>query len=201
MTGQIFGVPWRIRLDKYIDAGRTILDWKTCANIQELKWNEALHEKATFIDNYGYMMRAAVYSEIEKQNANSKDDPLFIIVAISKEEPPDKEALLLNHRQRYDYELEQIKEKLPYFYAIKTGSMKPRRCGHCDYCRSTKQLSEIKPYYALLPQFRPHKEEEYDDITNPPLADSQTPGSVGDMPPVQCTDSVGSSVGLEVDAL
>ena len=44
---------------------RVIIDWKTCANIQELKWNTSLKAYETFIDTYGYMMRAAVYSEIE----------------------------------------------------------------------------------------------------------------------------------------
>ena len=102
MTGSIYGVPWRIRLDKYVPEGRLIIDWKTCANIGELKWNDALHEKVTFIDNYAYQMRAAVYAEIEKQNSGERSDPHFIIVAISKQDPPDKEVLSLNHRQRWD---------------------------------------------------------------------------------------------------
>lgn len=67
MTGKLFGVPWRIRVDKYAPDGRLIIDYKTVANINELKWSSELHEKVTFIDAYGYMMRAAVYSEIEKQ--------------------------------------------------------------------------------------------------------------------------------------
>lgn len=162
MTGLIWGVPWRIRLDKYVsDTGRMIIDYKTCANISELKWSEELREKVTFIDAYGYMMRAAVYSEVEKQNAHSDEDAHFIIIAVSKQDFPDKEALRLNHRQRYDYELEQIKKRLPTIQAIKEGRMKPKRCGVCDYCRSTKQLFAIKPYYALMPDFREAQEDDY----------------------------------------
>ena len=160
MVGNIAGVPWRIRLDKYIAAGRMIIDYKTCANISELKWSEALREKVTFIDAYGYMMRAAVYSEIEKQNANSNEDASFIIIAISKQDYPDKEVLMLNHRQRYDYELEQIKKRLPMIQAIKEGRVKPKRCGCCDYCRATKKLYAIKPYYALMPDFREEREDD-----------------------------------------
>lgn len=165
MTGELFGIPWRVRLDKYCadDDGRLIIDWKTCANIQELKWSDKLREKVTFIDAYGYMMRAAVYTEIEKQNVGSNEDASFIIVAISKQEYPDKEALLLNHRQRYDYELEQIKARVHTFQAVKEGRMKPRRCGYCDYCRATKKLFEIKPYYVLMPEFKEGREDEYDD--------------------------------------
>lgn len=160
MTGELWGVPWRIRLDKYVPDGRMIIDWKTVANISELKWSEALHEKVTFIDAYGYMMRAAVYTEIEKQNAHSSEDAPFIIVAISKQDPPDKEALYLNHRQRYDYELEQIKKRLGMIQMIKAGRIKPKRCGCCDYCRATKVLSAIRPYYTLMPDFREEKEDD-----------------------------------------
>ena len=160
MTGELWGVPWRIRLDKYVPDGRMIIDWKTVANISELKWSEALHEKVTFIDAYGYMMRAAVYTEIEKQNAHSSEDAPFVIVALSKQDPPDKEALYLNHRQRYDYELEQIKKRLGMIQMIKAGRIKPKRCGCCDYCRATKVLPAIRPYYTLMPDFREEKEDD-----------------------------------------
>ena len=160
MHGELFGVPWRIRLDKYVPDGRMIIDYKTVANIGELKWSEELREKVTFIDAYGYMMRAAVYSEIEKQNARSDKDPNFIIIAISKQDYPDKEVLMLNHRQRYDYELSKIGERLPMIQAIKDGRVKPKRCGYCDYCRATKKLYAIKPYYSLMPDFREEREDD-----------------------------------------
>lgn len=160
MTGELWGVPWRIRIDKYVPDGRMIIDWKTVANISELKWSEAMREKVTFIDAYGYMMRAAIYTEIEKQNAHSSEDAPFIIVAISKQDYPDKDALYLNHRQRYDYELEQIKKRLPLIQMIKEGRIKPKRCGCCDYCRATKVLSAIRPYYTLMPDFREEREDD-----------------------------------------
>ena len=163
ITGELFGVPWRARLDKYVPDGRLIIDWKTVANVSDLKWSDELHDKVTFIDAYGYMMRAAVYTELEKQTAGSTEDASFIIVAISKQDYPDKEALLLNHRQRYDYELAQIKERIPYIQAVKSGQMKAKRCGRCDYCRATKQLHEIRPYYTLMPEFREARDDEYDD--------------------------------------
>ncbi len=160
MHGQLFGVPWRIRLDKYVASGRMIIDYKTVANIGELRWSNEMREKVTFIDAYGYMMRAAVYSEIEKQNAQSDKDPNFLIIAISKQDYPDKEVLMLNHRQRYDYELEKIKERLPMIQMIKEGRAKPKRCGFCDYCRATKKLYAIKPYYSLMPDFREEREDD-----------------------------------------
>ena len=167
MTGELFGIPWRIRVDKYVPDGRWIIDWKTTKNIWETTYNPALKERETFVETYGYMMRAAVYSEIEKQSANAETDPHFLIVAISKQDPPDKEALLLNHRQRYDWELEQIKGRIGNILMVKNGSYKPKRCGFCGYCRATKKLFAIKPYYKLAPEFREGREEDYEPIAGP----------------------------------
>lgn len=190
MSGVLFGVPWRIRVDKYVADGRLIIDYKTVANINELKWSDALHEKVTFIDAYGYMMRAAVYSEIEKQYAHEKTDPHFIIIAISKQDYPDKDVLQLNHRQRYDYELEQIKEKLYSIQMIKTGRIKPRRCGYCDYCRATKKLFFIKPYFKLMPGFRDQMEEDYAADEGAVLVNAQETETMADMPTLQPADNM-----------
>lgn len=162
MTGKLFGIYWKIRLDKYVKDKRMIIDWKTTADINKLDYNPATKDRETFIETYGYMMRAAIYTEIEKQNANSDVNPAFVIVAISKQDPPDKEALLLNHDMRYAWELEQVQKKVLKFHDIKQGYTKPTRCGQCAYCRATKQLTKIIPYYTLNPQFREGKEVEYE---------------------------------------
>ncbi len=189
MTGKLFGVPWRIRLDKYIPDGRMIIDWKTCASITELRWSDELHQKVTFIDAYGYMMRAAVYSEIEKQFASAAADPHFIIVAISKQEFPDKEVIFLNHRQRYDYELSKIKERLQHIQFVRAGITTPKRCGVCDYCRATKKLWAIKPYYALMPEFREAREDDYQ--SGEVLADTPEKRSMALLSPVRAASDLG----------
>ena len=83
------------------------------------------------------MMRAAVYTEIEKQFKDSDRDANFVILAVSKQDPPDKAAMLLNHRQRYDFELEQIEKRMPRIISVLTKRVKPKRCGACEYCRGT----------------------------------------------------------------
>lgn len=178
LTGTIFGVPWRVRYDKYVPDGRMIIDYKTCASITELKWSDEMQAKVSFVDAMGYMFRAAVYSEIEKQAVSGDKDPEFLIIAVSKQDPPDKDVLRLNHRARYDYELEKVKERLPYILRIKDGSMKPRRCGRCAYCRATKHLFAIRPYYKLMPEFSDGKEEDYADGTGEMLAGPSEAGEL-----------------------
>jgi CRISPR/Cas system-associated endonuclease/helicase Cas3 len=161
--GELFGVKWRVRIDKYNPQNRIIIDWKTCADINKTEYNPILGERESFVEALGYLMRAAVYTEIEKQHTGNTEDANFVIVAVSKQDPPDKAALLLNHRQRYDYELEQIQKHMARIIDVKIGRVKPRRCGSCEYCRSTKVLKKITPYYTLNPKFREEREEEYDE--------------------------------------
>lgn len=162
MVGSVFGVPWRIRIDKRFPDRNIILDWKTSANIRDLEYNPITRERETFVEVYGYLMRAAIYSEIVKQNEHQEYDPQFIIVAVTKQDPPDLAVLSLNHRQRWDMELDQVRTKLPHIMRVKTYQEQAKRCGICDYCRATSRVKRIIPYYELKPAFR--GEEEYDDF-------------------------------------
>lgn len=164
MTGTLFGVKWKIRLDKYIPEKRIIVDWKTAADLTRTEYDPATGERGSFLEFLGYLMRAAVYSEIEKQNAGSGEDPKFIIAAVTKQDPPDKGVYLLNHRQRYDMELENVRGHMERIRQVKSGQVKPKRCGCCEYCRMTKRLRRIVPYYTLTPGYKEDREEEYDEL-------------------------------------
>ena len=173
MTGTLYGIPWKIRLDKYIPESRMIIDYKTSADLTKTAWNPEAGEKECFLETLGYLMRAAIYSEIEKQNTGSSEDPPFVILAVSKQDPPDRGAYLLNHRQRYDYELQIVEEKIKRIKEVRRGFVKPRRCGHCEWCRRTKKITKIVPYYTIKPGFTDPKEEEYDDIFATYMEDAQ----------------------------
>ncbi len=177
MTGKLFGVKWKIRLDKYTP-DRMIIDYKTSADLTKTEYNPDTTERECFLESYGYLMRAAVYSEIEKQNTGKTEDAPFIILAVTKQDPPDKGAYLLNHRQRYDYELQKIEEHMQRILTVKSGRMKPRRCGHCEWCRRTKKLNGVVPYYHIKPGFMAEREEEYDDIFATYMEAAQTSGKL-----------------------
>lgn len=153
MTGIIGGLPWRMKMDRYCE-GRIILDWKTSADIRSTKYNPLTGQREIFLQEYGYLMRAAVYGEIERQVTKSATFPSFIIVAITKQNPPDKEAILLNDDPVWNRELVEVGEKLPRIQRIKEGGIQPRRCGQCEYCRETKTIDKIIHYTDLMPQYR-----------------------------------------------
>lgn len=163
MTGTIGGVEWRMKMDKYA-VGRLIVDYKTSANIRELFYNPETREKESFIEHYGYLMRAAVYGEIERQNAGEDEFPSFLILAVSKQDPPDKDAFMLNDDTRWHIELDKVRDKVQRYHDIKLGLERPKRCGVCDYCRSSKKVKKIRSYLDLSPQYANNPDnEEYDD--------------------------------------
>jgi hypothetical protein len=171
MTGKLFDeFPFKVRFDKYIppekgSAIRTIIDWKTTADIWAAEWNDELQSRVSFIRNFGYVRRAAVYLEIEKQATGLTDPAAFMIVAISKHKDfPDKELINMNSQQELDLALEQMYGNLTRIRNIKMGLVKPKRCGRCAYCRSTKKITNILSFYQLDPGERPPREDEYDEL-------------------------------------
>lgn len=160
MHGEIFGVPWRIRLDKLILKENTIIDYKTVADMHKTEYNSKTGQRESFVELYGYTRRGAVYTEVYKQFTGKDVDPRFLLLCVSKQDIPDTDALMLNHRERYDFELEEVKKRLGRIIRIKNGEIKPLRCGKCDYCRSTKVIRRIRPYWELTPGFEGEKEED-----------------------------------------
>lgn len=172
MTGKLFGrYPWKIRLDKYVpDNPRLIIDWKTVGSINERMWSDEDHSRVNFVEAFRYLFRAAVYIEIEKQFTGKETDPAFWLVCISKEDPPDKAVIALNgtSRQRFDIELEKVKEKIWRIQEIKDGRILPKRCGKCAYCRATKTVDHVMHYWELDPENAPELETEgeYNVVTD-----------------------------------
>ena len=173
MTGEIGGGAWRMKMDKYCAATRRIIDYKTSANLRELYYNPQTKERQTFIEEYGYMMRAAVYGEIERQNHESDTYPSFLIIGVSKQDPPDKDVFLLDDPTRWEFELETVKSRIPHIQRLKEGAENPRRCGQCEYCRATKKLRRIKFYTDLMPEFRNDPDNmEFDDYDGTSVFDT-----------------------------
>lgn len=163
MAGEIFGIPWKVRMDK-LCPGHLIIDYKTCADIWETTYDPIQQRRVTFVERYGYTRRAAVYREIYRQRTGVL--PSFLLLCVSKQDPPDKEAIMIASEQLMAYELEQIKEHIGRIQRVRDLSVKPTRCGACEYCRRTKILKAIKTAADIDPEFR-QREEEYDELWHP----------------------------------
>ena len=141
MTGEISGVPVKIKIDSYFK-DKLIVDLKAMKDFN-LIWNEQVGQKQNFIEVYDYILQAALYQEIDRQN-NGKQLP-FIIAACTKQEYSER-ALLSIPKEEMDMKLEFLKNYLPHIQELKEGKIEPASCGKCPYCLSKKKTTKIYDY-------------------------------------------------------
>ena len=147
MTGEISGVPFKIKMDSYFE-GKCIVDQKIIKDL-DLTWveREGKNIKTDFIEAYGYCLQGAIYQEIVRQNTGMKLP--FILAITTKQENPDK-ALIQIDQYYLDKALELVKELAPRYYGIKKGFITPSGCGHCASCRKGKKCTEIVIYSTFF---------------------------------------------------
>ncbi|ANY67286.1 hypothetical protein BBD42_12990 [Paenibacillus sp. BIHB 4019] len=147
VTAELFGVLWKAKLDVHSPDDGRIVDLKTVKGVHERYWQ---HGKwVSFIENFGYVLQMAVYAELERRYNDRFASLEPLIVAVSKEETPDK-AVICFDEESLAYELERVEEQLPRIIAVKEGIEQPTRCGRCRYCRLTKRVNGLIHYMDLI---------------------------------------------------
>lgn len=141
MTGEISGVPVKIKIDSY-HKDKVIVDLKCMANL-DLIWNEETHSKENFINSYDYVLQAALYQEIVRQNTGKQ---LPFIIAVATKQKYSQRALLQIPQEELDTKLEFLKNYLSHIQELKQGKVEPIECGKCDYCISKKKTTQIYFY-------------------------------------------------------
>lgn len=130
--------------------GKLITDLKVIKDF-DLIWNKETHQKENFINYYDYIIQAALYQEIVRQNTG-KQLP-FIIAACTKQEYSER-ALLSIPQEEMDLKLEFLKSYLPHIQELKEGKIQPVPCGTCNYCLSKKKTEKIYDYTFYFEEIR-----------------------------------------------
>ena len=134
MTGEIAGVPFKIKMDNY-KPDEFIADCKYMASLRSPNMFEPM------VKYWGYDLQGAVYQEIVYQNTG-KRLPFYLDIA-TKETPAH---LAVAEIKQYDLDeaLEKVKALAPRYQAIKNGEIQPTRCDEygCDYCTTTHLITE-----------------------------------------------------------
>lgn len=130
--------------------GKLITDLKVIKDF-DLIWNKETRQKENFINYYDYIIQAALYQEIVKQNTG-KQLP-FIIAACTKQEYSER-ALLSIPQEEMNLKLEFLKSYLPHIKELKDGKVKPTYCGKCNYCLSKKKTEKIYDYTYYFNEIR-----------------------------------------------
>ena len=150
-TAPLAGAEWQVCLDVYRPDLRRIVDVKSTRSIREKVWHDSAQGRLSFVESYDYLRQAAIYTEVERVASGRPPGDWYdtYILAVSKEEPPDKEIISLVDADRYAQELAEIEEHMPRILALKSGQIPPTRCECCPYCRSTKIIGAGVHYTAL----------------------------------------------------
>ena len=136
MTGEIEGLPFKIKMDSYIP-DKAIVDLKTTkdASMNFRNYIQDSGNWETFYRSYGYDIQLAIYREIVRQNTGKT--LRCYIAAIDKKDHPLPQIIELTPKL-LDAALETVKANIPIIKMLKAGEIKaPCRCEVCDYCRDT----------------------------------------------------------------
>ena len=143
MTGEIEGVPVKIKIDSY-HAEKMLVDLKIMKDFQPVYVPE--QGRLSWIEAWGYDLQGAVYQEIVRQNTGDKLP--FYLAAATKEKETDIDIIEIP--QPYlDVSLEHFKENVNRYDGIKKGLFQPNRCEKCDYCKQTKVLTAPRSMEVL----------------------------------------------------
>ena len=132
LTAEMFGAKWKIKIDSYCKD--KIVDLKCMRSLERIIGK-------SFVEHWGYDYQLAVYAEVERI-AKQRNMSLETYLAVAtKEEVTNLEIIHIPDWRRAEC-LEQIAKDMPRILAVKSSDVEPERCGVCDYCKSTKVLTE-----------------------------------------------------------
>lgn len=126
LTREMFGTPWKIKIDSYHND--KIVDLKVMRSMERIMGK-------SFVEHWGYDLQMAIYAAVENR------DIATYLAVVTKQEPPDKEIISIPRWRRLEI-LEEVETNMPRILAIKSGRVPPVRCGVCEYCRATKMLTD-----------------------------------------------------------
>lgn len=141
VTGNIYGYPWKGKIDSLSLENLYFCDLKTVDDIHKGHWQEGSRQHENFIADRGYYMQMAVYIELIRQTFGVECQPF--IFAVSKQTPPDKEAIDFNGDRDALYmedAMRMIEENQEHIQSVIRGKEEPIRCNRCAYCRATKMI-------------------------------------------------------------
>jgi len=134
MTGEIEGVPFKIRMDSYKE-GEFIADLKYLRDIRSPNLFQNV------VNYWNYHWQGAVYREIVRQNTG-KTLPFYLVIA-TKEKPVHLAVVEISDFN-LNSALEVVKKNIRRCQEIKEGKIEPERCEEhdCSYCAETVILTE-----------------------------------------------------------
>jgi hypothetical protein len=143
MTGEIMGVPVKIKIDSY-HPGKCIVDLKIMKDFAPI-WVDG-EGKLPFVEAWRYDIQAAIYQEIERQNRGTDAEPLPVFLACASKQKTTRLKIISIPNDTLVAALCEVGANIGRYAEIKAGITEPERCGICDFCAETEVLTEIVDY-------------------------------------------------------
>ena len=141
MTGEIEGVPFKIKVDSF-HPGKAIVDYKIMKDLEDA-WNTEEGRRCPYWLNWGYDYQGAIYRVIVRKNTGYTLP--FIIAAATKQKVSRLEIGCIAP-ERLDHCLEIVKREAPRFQEMKQGKIETESCKKCDYCASVLPVTKVVDY-------------------------------------------------------
>lgn len=125
-TAELFGTKWKIKIDSLHPD--KIVDLKVMRSMERIMGK-------SFVEHWGYDLQMAIYNAVEG------NDLCTYLAVVTKQTPPDLEIISIPRWRREEL-LGEVEKNMPRILAVKTGAVPAHRCGVCEYCRSTKVITE-----------------------------------------------------------
>ena len=125
-TAELFGAPWKIKMDSYHPD--KIVDLKVMRTMERIMGK-------SFVEHWGYDLQMAIYAAVEGR------DLATYLAVVTKQTPSDIEIIGIPKWRREEI-LSDVERTMPRILNVKSGKQEPERCGMCEYCRATKKLTE-----------------------------------------------------------
>lgn len=143
VTGKIGGHDWKGKIDSLNLEQGYFCDLKTTQRIDKKFWDDDERNYVPFVKAYGYYYQISMYRELIRQTFGVDCTPF--IFAVSKEYPyPDHAGISFDSVKDEDWleeAMQDILTRQDRYFDLIDGKAKPKRCGKCDYCRATKQIT------------------------------------------------------------
>lgn len=138
-TAELFGTEWKIKVDSLHPD--KIVDLKVVRSLERVMGR-------SFVEHWWYDGQMAIYAEVERRSRHKEHQPperepaLDTYLAVATKEDPINLEIVYIPAWRHKELLEDVQRDMPHILAVKQGDEPAQRCGMCEYCRSTKVLTQ-----------------------------------------------------------
>ena len=139
-TGELFGVPWKIKVDSINFKTGIITDLKFVKNFEN-KWNNQERIYVSWLEHWRYDIQMAIYQEIIRHNTGKTFS--CVIAGVTKEKIADHNLYKFD-QESLNLALEYVSSNIGQVVQVWTGQTQGEACGVCGVCKANKKINSAK---------------------------------------------------------